>query len=430
MEGRLVIKDCAVYRADGRVRPGMAVVIEGRFISRVALDAEVPALPGDWVVDAKGRLLAPGLTDAHTRLVNASLVDATASELLESEEARAERRRGLAGALRPNEVAALTAWSLARGLRRGVTCYVELLHAPGCVEDGLLAQAEVARRLGARLVNAHEARDEPGAVEANEKYVASVAHDARVRGAIGIACASQASDDVLARAGRAMQALTCGAHFRVGESEADVLLTWQRFGQRPLARLESAGLLGPKSVAAFARAIDRTEAAALTRSATLVALAPQSSQLREGPGAPGSEVMPNVETRLGIGSDGELTVWEAWASALTLVVALARQGKLLDPDAVLACMVSHGPSQFIASLFGVRCGAIDEGAVADLALFDLVVRDSTISMQRLAETSVSWTIVDGRVVVREGLLVGVDAATLSREAGEAAQAVRQRWKEA
>ena len=55
MEGRLLLKNCAVFRADGRVRTGMALVVQDGLIRRVAPDAEVPVLPGDWEVACRGR---------------------------------------------------------------------------------------------------------------------------------------------------------------------------------------------------------------------------------------------------------------------------------------------------------------------------------------------------------------------------------------
>ena len=67
MEGRLVLKDCSIFHPDGRIRYGMAVVIDGAAITRVAPDAEVPVLPGDWEVACGGRLVTPHLV-ADARL--------------------------------------------------------------------------------------------------------------------------------------------------------------------------------------------------------------------------------------------------------------------------------------------------------------------------------------------------------------------------
>ncbi|MFT3843404.1 MAG: hypothetical protein QM723_40855 [Myxococcaceae bacterium] len=65
MEGRLFIRGCAVWR-DGAVEDARSVVIEGETILAIDSEGALKALPGDWVCDARGRLLAPGLFQAAT----------------------------------------------------------------------------------------------------------------------------------------------------------------------------------------------------------------------------------------------------------------------------------------------------------------------------------------------------------------------------
>ena len=82
MEGRLLLKGCSIFRSDGRVRGRMAVVIDGGRIAAVSEDEAVPVRPGDWHVSCGGRLLAPGLVDCHTHLVNAQLLPQSGELLL------------------------------------------------------------------------------------------------------------------------------------------------------------------------------------------------------------------------------------------------------------------------------------------------------------------------------------------------------------
>ena len=50
--------------------------------------------------------------------------------------------------------------------------------------------------------------------------------------------------------------------FHLAESEEDLTETYARFGRRVGPRLDALGLLGPHTVAAFARSVDRAEASA------------------------------------------------------------------------------------------------------------------------------------------------------------------------
>ena len=175
MEGRLLFKNCSIFRADGRVREGMAVVVEGNRITKVAGDAELPTLPGDWEIACRGRLLAPGLADCHTHLVGGQLQPQTAECLLRPSAQRLERLVRLSTLLTAGEVEALTAHAIARGLKQGVTLRVEHLLAPGDVRGALAAQARTAEKLVARLIHSHASFSSTGdglnQLEANVEHV-------------------------------------------------------------------------------------------------------------------------------------------------------------------------------------------------------------------------------------------------------------------
>jgi imidazolonepropionase-like amidohydrolase len=50
------------------VRDGMSVLISGNRIETVALDGKIPGRPGIEIIDAKGKMLLPGLWDMHVHL--------------------------------------------------------------------------------------------------------------------------------------------------------------------------------------------------------------------------------------------------------------------------------------------------------------------------------------------------------------------------
>ena len=65
MEGRLLFQHCAVLTGVSVAAPSRTVVIEGAKISAIAPAERVVPLPGDWVVDCRGRLLTPPLYEAE-----------------------------------------------------------------------------------------------------------------------------------------------------------------------------------------------------------------------------------------------------------------------------------------------------------------------------------------------------------------------------
>ncbi len=436
MEGRLVLKDCSIFRADGRVRGSMAVVVEGERICRVLPNDQAPVLPGDWEVACGGRLVMPGLVDCHTHLVGEQLVPSSGAFLLRNARARFEVQHQLAQALTAPELEALTAWGMARALRGGVTMVAEHLQAPGLVAEGLEVQARAAERLGLRAVLSHATHSVGGreaasaGLEANAAFAQGRRTHPLVRGALGFHSSSTCDDDLLRRVGRLREELGVGAHFHLAENEDDLTATFAQHGRRVVARLEGFGLVGPGLVGSYARAVDRAEADRLAKSRTLLALHPRGAL--EGEPGGGLECVLTQQPMLGLGTAGRGTLWQELSAAFANALQIARVGRLLDPDGLMAQLLISGPAELCSMIFGAPSGTVEEGALADLVVYDLVPPEECPGgaaghlLMQLMEVPSAWTITGGRVAVREGQLVGADHLALARDAARAVESVWSR----
>ncbi len=438
MEGRLVFKDCAVFHPDGRVRPRMAVVVADGQILRTADDKDVPVLPGDWEVRCRGRILAPGLVDCHCHLANAQLLPPSGELLMRTPQARGELQRRLDALLTAPDVEVLTAHALARAARAGVTLVVEHLSCPGAVSAGLEAQARAAERVGVRLVNSHATYSFDGEARAIARFEQNVDYAKRhgahplVRAGLGFQSSSTCGDELLRRIGRAREELGLGTHFHLGETDDDLTTTYALHSKRIVARLESFGLLGAGAVAAYARGVDRNESDRLARTRTLMALSPRSTLMVET-GAGSLEALLAHENLVGLGSGGLGSLWEEMFCAFVNVLQISRVGRLLDPDGLMAQILIGGPAELCSMLYGLPSGTVEEGSIADLVLYDLVPPEhgsgevAASLMMRLGQAPVAWTVVAGRVVVREGQLLGQDDLAL---AADAARVLSEVWARA
>lgn len=426
MEGRLVLKDCAIFRADGRVRTGMAVVVDHERISEVAPNHAVSVRPGDWEIACQGRLVSTGLVDCHSHLVGGQLLPISGDLLLRPPHQRMELMRALTGLLRPSEVEVLSAFAMAKAIRAGVTLVVEHLTAPSDVLGSLESQARVAERLGLRLSNSHASFsggeiDGEAQVEANAAYVSQRRAVGLVRPAMGFHASYTSDDSLLRRLGSFRERLGAPLQYHLAESEEDLTQTYTRYQKRIVQRLEGFGLLCAGAVAAYARAIDRGESERLSRTRVLVALSPRTDLAGE-PGGGGFEAVFAYPNLLGLGTGGQGLLWGELVSAFTGVVQIARAGRLLDPDGFMGQLLMSGPAELCTMLYGAPSGTIEPGALADLVVFDHIPAEERPGglaphlLLQLGQARVAWSIINGRVVMREGQLLGHDFLELGREA--------------
>jgi cytosine/adenosine deaminase-related metal-dependent hydrolase len=432
MEGRLVIRNGIVPRAGA----GATVVVEGRRIARVAAPGDrVEGRPGDWDVDADGRLVVPGGIDAHAHLALGALHRLAA---LPGRAPPAGGGRWLAAGeplerrATPERVEPLVRAAALAALRAGVTCAVDLVRgAPGAAAAVLDAEARALRSVGLRAIVAHGARGEPGGlrggaeeVEAAAAFAGRHAADRTLRGAIGIAGLADASEDLLAAAagpGRAH-----GLVASVGEDEADLVRAFERWGKRPVGVLAARGLLSPRAVVAHAGTAVHHEGVALAEAEAFLAIAPRAAMLR---GAPVPPLLPfaALEVRIVLGTDGLFpdVAGEAVAAAMlhrqaerTAAPAAGAGGWAAWPDA----------ARLASTFFGAPLGVLEAGALADLAILDWrptvplpAAPDGDLALL-WAGAPAAWVVVDGEVRLREGRLLGGDEAAIAAAAREAAAA--------
>jgi cytosine/adenosine deaminase-related metal-dependent hydrolase len=403
MEGRLLLKDCTLLDG-GQLRSHQAVVVEGPLVSRVAPDASEPVRPGDWAIDARGRLLLPGRIDAHALVPGLG-----------------DGRR----APTPAEVEALSLGAIAAALRAGLTCAMAQLPSGGDAAANLAAQARAARRLGFRLLSsvAGEGVHAVATHDVNLAGAAATREDPLVRHGLGFADALSASDELLRVVGRDSQRLRVPVQFRLAESDSQLADHFELHHRRIVERLDRHGLLGPSTIAAHARAVEGAEAALLASRSVVIAWSPLADLLGELHGF-ASVWLPEHRVALASGGAGGLAA--QWTAARTLAHRAARLGRLWAEERLLELLRGIGAAELLGQLFGHPVAEIAPGALADLVVLDQVPGEGASlesALHRSVEAPVSWTVVHGRVVVREGQLLGADLVELLAEAAAARRAL-------
>jgi len=401
MEGRLLVKDCTLLDREA-VHLHRAVVVEGGMVARISPDENEPVRPGDWAIDAQGRLLVPGRVDGHAQL---------------GELAGARR------ALTTGETSALTGAAIALALRTGVTTVLDQVQRVGEPAEALAARQRVAHSLGIRMVAsiAAEGRHGIAAHEANVEAARASSEDPLVRVGLGFASCLGASDELLRAVGRDAEALRAPVHFRLAETGAQLAEHFEQHRIRMVERLDRHGLLGPGTVAVHARAVEGIEAQRLAETSVLIAWSPLADLLGE---QHGFEAVWQSAHRVVLASAGVGDLREQWTAGRILAHRAARMGRLWARERVPE-VLGDGPAGFLERVFRRPAGRITPGAMADLVLVDLLpLSDDPVEILAASmRAPVAWTVVNGRVVVREGQLLGSELLPLLAEASAVRRAL-------
>jgi cytosine/adenosine deaminase-related metal-dependent hydrolase len=160
-------------------------------------------------------------------------------------------------------------------------------------------------------------------------------------------------------------------------------------------------------------------------------LSPRLDLLYE-PGGGGLEAVLTHDNLMGLASSGAGSLWDELTAAFVSALHIARAGRLLDPDGMIAQMLVSGPAELCTMVYGQPSGNVEPGAIADLVVYDLVPTQEHVGGQAahllllFAQAPVAWTIVGGRVVVREGQLLGHDFLEISHQAARVLESIWSR----
>ena len=180
---------------------------------------------------------------------------------------------------------------LSECVRAGVTTTIDHHASERAIEGSLEQVARAARELGVRVATCFETTDRDGAdvsrrgLEENARFARHAREAAPLGGTpqlaaiLGLHASLTLSDATLERAlGTARDAGLEGFHIHVAESRFDPEDSLAKSGVRTVERLASAGILGPRTIAAHCVHVEERERALLAQTGTLVVVNPSSNR--------------------------------------------------------------------------------------------------------------------------------------------------------
>jgi 8-oxoguanine deaminase len=430
-----------------------SLLVRGGLVEAIGPASALPRV-ADEVIDARGHLVVPGLVNTHhhmyqslTRAVR-SVQDAELFGWL----------RGLypiwAG-LTPEMARLSTMVAMAELLRSGCTTSSDHLYLfpngvrlDDTIEGAAAAGMRFTATRGAMSVGESAGGLPPDAlVEREEDILADTErlvrrwHDPRHGSMLQIAVAPcspfSVSQDLMRESARLARALSVRLHTHLAENDHDVAYSQERFHRSPAEYAEELGWVGEDVWHAHCVKLDAAGIARFASTGTGVAHCP-SSNMRLASGIAPVRRLLDAKVGVGLGVDGSASNDGAH------LVAEARQAMLLQRVGVslepFGC--DRGPAALsarealeLATRGGARVlgrrdiGHLAPGMCADLAVFDQrtlpfaggAVHDRLGALLFCAPASAAFTVVGGRVVVREGELTSFELAPVLRRHDELAR---------
>ena len=440
------------------------LLIEGGRITAIGAPGTLTATAKHY--DAGDRLIVPGLINSHTH-GHANLVKGVAEAW--TLEASLTNGPWLAGTRDPETVYLSTLLGAIDMLSKGcIACFDLVYEFPRPTLEGFMAAARAYADAGLRAVLAPMVADQslfqsiPGLAEAlppdlrdtvgkfelasGERTIAAIKAiaDARAELPDGITmaiaptiphhCSERLLRDCMDIADR--HALPI--HMHIAESRLQAVVARKIYGRSALRYLADLGMLRPRFTAAHSVWIDNDDLDLLAEHGCSIAHIP-ASNFRLGSGVAYLRPMLERGINVGLATDGanssdSLSMLQAMrlASFGARIFAGPREGW---PDAAqIVRLATEGG----ANLLGLAsCGRIEQGACADLALFDLNHVDfipDTDPVNQLVTCADSAAVTDvmvgGAFKMRDRKIISVDTSDLRHRVRESVARLAATTREA
>ena len=419
------------------------VVIHNGIITQVGLTPELRLhYPDAQFVDARGRIIMPGLINTHMHLYSTfargmALKEDAPGNFLQILERLWWR---LDKVLTLEDVYYSAMVPLIDCIKNGTTTIFDHHSSPSAITGSLFRIAEAAQQAGVRSCLSYEVSDRDGpevtdqSIEENRAFLqhCKQSPETTIQGLFGLHASFTLNDKTLARCRKAAEELDAGFHVHTAEGPEDLAQCQRQHGKRIVERFHDLGILGSKTIAAHCVHIDDREIDLLHDTRTNVVHNPESNMGNAVGCAPVLDML-NRGVRVGLGTDGyTCDMFESLKAANTLHKHQTRQ-----PGAGWAevpAMLFRENAAIASECFGRPVGKLIAGAHADLIIVDYdpptPLRASNIASHILFGVSgraVDTTIIGGRVVMEDRKLLAIDEQEVMAKARASAAKLWQRF---
>ncbi|PTB17647.1 8-oxoguanine deaminase [Trinickia symbiotica] len=428
---------------------GALYVEDGRIVAvGTSADLAAHADAADEVLDLAGHIVIPGLVNTHHHMFQSltrALPAAQDAELF----GWLSSLYPVWARLTPPMIETSTLVAMAELMLSGCTTSSDhlYLYPNGCrLDDSIAAAQRIGMRFHASRGSMSVGRSAGGlppdhivesedAILADTRRLIETYHDdgryAMLRVAVAPCSPFSVSRPLMRESAALARSYGVSLHTHLAENVHDVAYSREKFGMTPAEYAEDLGWVGHDVWHAHCVQLDDAGIALFARTGTGVAHCP-CSNMRLASGIAPVRRMRDAGVPVGLGVDGSASNDGAQ------MLGEARQALLLQ-------RVGYGPSALtardaleIATLGGARVlgrddlGALAPGMAADFVAFDLrtpqfagALHDPVAALVFCAPAQAALSVIDGRVVVREGRLTTLEIEPVLEQHNRYAQALVQ-----
>ncbi|MBU0506205.1 MAG: putative aminohydrolase SsnA [bacterium] len=417
-----------------------AVCIENNLIKEVGDSKELKQkYPLAQDIDAKNGLVMPGLANAHMHLYSTFARGmapkgepaANFTQILERLWWKVDK------ALTEEDIYYSSLIPLIECIKAGTTSMIDHHASPKAVTGSLTKIKDALEQIPVRASLCYEVSDRDGqdiceqGIEENASFIKSCSDNNMLQGLFGLHASFTVSDKTLEQCAQIITDLHTGVHVHTAEDKSDVVDSQKKYGMGVVERFDKFGLLNPKSIFVHCVHIEKNEMDLIAQAGANIVHNPESN-MNNAVGSSDVVTMLNKKCLVGLGTDGMTSDMFQEAKFAHLI----RKHVMNDPRVGFMQtgeLLFENNYKILSKYFEGTLGKIEEGALADIIILDYdpptpLTRDNFLGhfLYGMNSSLVNTTIVNGKVLMQDRTLVGIDEEMINAKGRELAEKMWRR----
>jgi len=420
---------------DRRILKDGSLAVENGRITAVGRGIKVKGKPED-VIDAKGKIVMPGLICSHTHLYGTLLRGAPLKIDAPTDFLQILQRVWwpMDELMTRDDAYASALIACLKFIKTGTTLFADTYSGPNSITGVLDRIADAVDKSGIRGIIAFEATERrthaEGAkgVRENERFIKKVKKEKmrRVRGMFSIHASFTVSDELIRYVRDIASQYKAPITIHTSEGLIDTLHNCERYGKRTVERLHDVGLLSSDVVLAHCVNVNDDELEIIKSTGAKVAHNPMSNMLN-AVGAAAVPKMLKMGIPVGLGNDGYIfDGFENIRVAFLLHKVALHDPRVISPMEALEMATIRG-----AELYGMEneVGSLEPGKLADVIIINPSTAPTPLTHESVAGhlvntvdgDDVETVIVGGNIVMRNRKVLTMEECEVTKISRRAAE---------